>query len=105
MNKIPTKSTENRLNTAIKRIKQEHTKKVNKMFTPRGLYPQLHILDNECSSLFKYFMIKIDEILSLCLHIYINETQLKGQFRHLRITLLLGLPVLTNISPCIFGAN
>ena len=34
--------------------------KVHKMFTSRGLQPQLHILDNECSNLFKHFMKKLD---------------------------------------------
>ena len=36
-------------------------KKVHKMFTSRGLQPQLHILDNECSNLFKNFMTKVDD--------------------------------------------
>ena len=35
--------------------------KLHKMFTSRGLQPQLHILDNECSNLFKNFMTKVDE--------------------------------------------
>ena len=38
-------------------------------------------------------------IFSLCHHIYIDKTQLKGRFRHLRITLFLGFPVLTNTPP------
>ena len=48
---------------------------------------------------------KLMKSFSLCLHIYINETQQKGRFRHLRITLLQGFPVLTDIFPCIFGAD
>ena len=36
-------------------------KKLHKMFTSRGLQPQLNILDNEFSSLFKHFMTKVDE--------------------------------------------
>ena len=36
-------------------------KKVHKMFTLRGLQPQLHILDNEFSNIFKNFMKKVDE--------------------------------------------
>ena len=35
--------------------------KVHKMFTPRGMNPQLHILDNECSNIFNNFMTKVDE--------------------------------------------
>ena len=35
--------------------------KLHKMFTSRGLQPQLHILDNECSNIFKKFMTKVNE--------------------------------------------
>ena len=36
-------------------------KKVHKLFTLQGLQPKLHILDNECSNMFKHFMTKVDE--------------------------------------------
>ena len=36
---------------------------------------------------------------SFCLHIYINNTYLNVQFIHLRITLLMGFPVLTKTPP------
>ena len=35
--------------------------KLHKTFTSRGLHTQLHIIDNECSNLFKNFMTKFDE--------------------------------------------